>query len=200
MLRPCAPLLAEPIHGRDRTGYGTLRGRFAGFPVEVRLIPEALVFRRLPQLWLSVSLHRSTGRSGTLDVLRRVTGGEFYAPGPELPARYPTPDGWPGETLVRGSRGAGDLLLRAGAPIAEILAEPRVKEVLLTPRGARIVSQLCQGERGAYLLLRENRFPISQVDPEYLQPLLVQAAELVRQLVVEGPIHAREEADDCTAA
>lgn len=200
MLHPCGSVLTDPVHVCDRTGYGTLAGRFEDFPVEVRLISESLAFRRLPQLWLSVSVHRSTGLSETLDVLRRVAGAEFYAPGPELPARYPVPRGWPGETLVRGSRGASDLLGRVDAPIAEILAEPRVKEVLLTPRGVRIVSQLCQGERGAYLLLRENRFTVPHVGPEVLQPLLAQATDLARYLISKGPAHEPGEVHACTAA
>ncbi|WP_336490417.1 hypothetical protein [Methylobacterium nigriterrae] len=195
MLEPCAALLAEPVHGRDRAGYGTLRGRFAGLPVEVRLIPEALAFRRLPQLWLSVSVHVSTGLPATLDVLRRAVGAEFYAPD-ELPARYPVPPGWPGETLVRGTRGAGPLLARAAAALAKILAEPRVKEVLVAPRGVRIVSQLCQGERGAYLLLRECRFPIAQVDPGILRPRLAEAAELTARLSTEEVGHDGHDADD----
>ena len=29
MLRPCVDLLAEPVHGSDGTGYGTLAGRLA---------------------------------------------------------------------------------------------------------------------------------------------------------------------------
>lgn len=200
MLQPCGSVLADPVHGRDRTGYGTLTGRFAGSSVEVRLIPEALAFRRLPQLWLSVSVHRSTGLSEILDVLRRVAGAEFYAPEPELLARYPVPPGWPGETLVRGSRGANDLLRRVGAPIAKILSEPRVKEVLLTPRGVRIVAQLCQGERGAYLLLRENRFPVPHVGPEFLQPLLAQATDLAQYLISEGAAHEPDEVRARTAA
>lgn len=188
MLRPCATLLAEPVHGRDRTGYGTLSGRFAGSSVAVRLIPEAVAFRRLPQLWLSVSVHRPTRFGGTIDVLRRAAGVEFYASAADLPERYGVPDTWPGETLVRGSRAAGPLLARAAPHIAGILAEPRVKEVLLTPRGTRIVSQLCEGERGAYLLLRESRFPIAAVDPEMLSALLARAADLAC-LMTEGMFH-----------
>ncbi|MGX9981683.1 hypothetical protein [Methylobacterium fujisawaense] len=200
MLQPCGSVLTDPVHGCDRTGYGTLAGRFKDFPVEVRLFSESLAFRRLPQLWLSVSVHRPTGLSETLDVLRRVAGAEFYAPGPELSARYPVPCGWPGETLVRGSRGASDLLGRVDAPIAEILAEPRVKEVLLTPRGVRIVSQLCQGERGAYLLMRENRFPVPHVGPELLQPLLAQATNLAQHLNDQGAAHEPDDARARTAA
>jgi hypothetical protein len=193
MLRPCAGLLAEPVEGRDPTGFGTLSGRFAGLPVVIRLIPEAMAFRRLPQLWLSVSVHHPTGVRGTIDVLRRVVGAEFYAPADGLPARYDVPDAWPGETLVRGSPGAEPLLARASESVASILAEPRVKEVLLTPRGVRIVGQLCQGERGAYLLLRENRFPLTQVDPEQLEPLLAQATDLAQRFIREGTVHDHDE-------
>lgn len=200
MLRPCEALLTASVHGRDRTGYGMLAGRFGGVPVEIRLIPEALAFRRLPQLWLSVSVHRATGIAGTLDILRRVAGAEFYAPGDDLPARYPVPSGWPGETLVRGSRSAGDLFDRSAEPVTDILADPRVKEVLLTPRGVRIVSQLCEGDRGAYLLLRENRFPVSQVDPERLRPLLVQAADLARHLRGGSTVQGSEDVDARAAA
>lgn len=200
MLEPCGSVLAEPVYGRDPTGYGTLKGRYAGLPVEIRLIPEALAFRRLPQLWLSVSVHHPTGRSELLDVLRRVAGAEFYAPGSDHLARYPVPPGWPGETLVRGSRGANGLLHYVDAPIAKILAEPRVKEVLLTPRGIRIVTQLCQGERGAYLLLRENRFPVPYVGPELLQPLLAQATNLAQHLIDQGAAHEPDDARARTAA
>ncbi|MHC2017238.1 hypothetical protein [Methylobacterium sp. CM6247] len=200
MLRPCEDLLAKPVHGRDPTGFGTLAGRFLGMPVEIRVIPEALAFRRLPQLWLSVSVHHATGVRGTIDILRRVVGAEFYAPADNLPARYDVPEGWPGETLVRGSLGAGPVLARASGTIATILAEPRVKEVLLTPRGIRIVSQLCQGERGAYLLLRENRFPMTQIGPEQLRPLLAQATGLVRSLTGEDAVHGSEEAPARAAA
>jgi hypothetical protein len=178
MLRSCVSLLTEAVHGKDGTGYGTLEGRFAGVPVAVRLIPEAVAFRRLPQLWLSVSVHRPTGFAGTVDILRRVAGAEFYAPATDLPVRYAVPPTWPGETLVRGSPGAESIVADAASPVAEILTEPRVKEILLTPRGVRIVSQVCEGDRGAYLLLRESRFSLVSVDPDSLRSLLLKATAL----------------------
>ena len=180
MLDGCAALLEDPVKGTDRTGYATLDGRYRGLPVAVRLIPEALVFRRLPQLWLSVSVHAPTGQPHTLDALRRVAGAEFYSPGDRLPERLAVPEGWPGDTCLRGTRGAGTLLDRLREPVAGILRDARVKEVLITPRGTRIVTQLAQGERGAYLLLRENSFPIERVPPQALAPVLEAALILSR--------------------
>lgn len=194
MLQPCAALLAAPVHGRDASGYGMLDGSFASLPVAVRLIPEDLAFRRLPQLWLSITVYQATGLPGTIDVVRRANSTEFYAPASELPMGIPTPPEWPGETLVRGSQRAETVLARAVAPIAPILADPRVKEVLLTPRGIRIVSQLCEGERSSYLLLRDSRFPLSHVSPEILQPRLEESTTLAHLITGEKsnapPSHA----------
>ena len=190
MLRPCLGLLAEPAEGRDGAGFPTLDGRFEGLAVAVRLIPEAVAFRRLPQLWLSVSVHAATGQPATLDVLRRVAGAEFYAPADDLPRRLPAPEGLPGDAYLRGTRQAEHLLAHLAPHLALLLADPRVKEVLVTPRGVRIVAQLCEGERGAYLLLRESRFALTEIDPATLVPHLARAAALARHVTREGGAHA----------
>ncbi len=80
LLSECAARLDAARLGRDRAGFATLDGGHDGAPVAVRLIPEALVHRRLPQLWLSVSLRLPLPVEATLDVLRRPAGAEFYAP------------------------------------------------------------------------------------------------------------------------
>lgn len=186
MLDACGALIEAPVLGRDGSGYPTLDGRFGGVPVAVRLMAEAVAFRRLPQLWLSVSVHAPTGQGATLDLLRRASGIEFYAPS-DLPVRPPVPEGWPADVSLAGSRGAPALLDRAAPALAGLLADPRIKEVLIAPRGVRIVTQLCEGERGAYLLLRESRFALTRIEPEILLPHLFRAAELSRRLGAAAP-------------
>ncbi len=181
-------LLRAARLGRDRAGFATLDGRFGAFEARLRLIPEALVFRRLPQLWLSVTLRAPLPAGMTLDVLRRPAGAEFYAPD-DLPARFPAPPGWPADTLVRGTRGAEALLARAAPALDTILADPRVKEVLLTPKGLRLVLQASEGTRGAYLLLRGIRFPLKRIPPETLCLGLEAARDLA--LVLSEPPDAR---------
>lgn len=188
----CAALLEAPRLGRDRAGFATLDGFRNGAPVAVRLIPEALVHRRLPQLWLSVSLRCPLPVNATLDVLRRPAGAEFYAPA-DLPLRLAPPAGWPADTLVRGTQGAEALLLRAEPILAEILADPRVKEVLVTPRGLRLVVQAAEGARGAYLLLRGSRFDLDHVAPALLDGTLAGLHRLARALSQDSETiaHAR---------
>lgn len=188
----CAALLEAPRLGRDRSGFATLDGTRDGAPVAVRLIPEALVHRRLPQLWLSVSLRRPLPVGAVLDVLRRPVGAEFYAPA-DLPLRFDCPPGWPADTLVRGTAGAAAVLWRAEPILEKILADPRVKEVLVTPRGVRLVVQAAEGGRGAYLLLRGSRFDLDHVAPALLDETLAGLDRLARTLSpnAEEIAHAR---------
>ncbi|BAU88839.1 hypothetical protein MPPM_0234 [Methylorubrum populi] len=181
LLDACAGQLAAPRLGRDRAGFATLRGRLGQAAVDVRLVPDTLVHRRLPQLWLRVTLRMPLATEATLDVLRRPVGAEFYAPD-RLPLRLPVPAAWPADTLVRGTAGAEALLGRVVPALGRILAEPRVKEVLVTPDGLRLTVQASQGERGTYLLLRGSRFALSRLAPEQLGGALRAGLELAEIL------------------
>ena len=181
LLSDCAGRLAAPRLGRDRAGFATLRGRYLGAAVDVRLVPDTLVHRRLPQLWLQVTLRTPLATGGVLDILRRPAGAEFYAPD-HLPNRYPVPEAWPADTLLRGTADADRLLARVAPALGPILADPRVKEVLFTPDGLRLTLQASQGARGTYLLLRGSRFPIERVSPELIDGILGAARHLVLTL------------------
>lgn len=198
LLSACTGLVEAPRLGRDRAGFAALDGIFDGVPVSVRLIPEALVHRRLPQLWLCVTLRAPLPGGATLDVLRRPAGAEFYAPA-ELPLRMEPPAGWPADTLVRGTDGAEALLRDAGPVIAGILGDPRVKEVLLTPQGLRLVVQAGEGSRGAYLLLRGSRFAMDRIDPALLDGTLRAGLRLARALCQPVP-ETTEESPHARAA
>lgn len=172
LLNRCAGVLdrAQLTHGDD--GFPRLAGQYEGRPVHVELIPDTMTIRRLPQLWLSVSLlDRSAGVPG-LDVLVRPTGNEFYSLNTHFAHRYEPPPGFPAEVLIRGDRGAGHLLAELSELLAVILADPRVKEVAITERGLRIVRQAGEGKRGEHLLLRQALFDNANVTHADLESLL----------------------------
>ncbi|QZN99907.1 hypothetical protein [Chenggangzhangella methanolivorans] len=68
------------------------------------------------------------------------------------------------------------------AALAVPLADPRVKVVAVTPRGVRVVRQAAQGERGAYLLFRDAKFPRGGVPREQALAALSLAAAIARLL------------------
>jgi len=172
LLNSCAGVLerAELSHGGD--GFPRLAGQYEGRPVRVELIPDTMTIRRLPQLWLSVSLlDRNPGVAG-FSILVRPTGNEFYSLNTHFSHRYEPPPGFPAEALIRGDRGAGRLLAELSAPIGAILADPRVKEVAITERGLRIVRQAGEGKRGEHLLLRQALFENANVSHTDLESVL----------------------------
>ncbi|GEP10359.1 hypothetical protein [Methylobacterium gnaphalii] len=192
LLGSLAPLFdAPPDRGVDRAGFATLTGRYRACPIHLSLLADSLAFRRLPQLWCRIEVRVPIAGTQALAVLRRSTNVEFYSPAADMPARHEVPVGWPQDTLVRGTAQSRPLLDRLTAPAGKLLADPRLKEILVTPRGLRISIQACEGERGAYLLMRGNRFAYEQISPQNLLKTLDAAVDLSAALQYQEPCDAR---------
>lgn len=179
----CGGLLAADSVERRRPDYPVLRGRWRGRTVELRPITDTITARKLPVLWLQVSLLAPTGAGSVLDALLRPLGGEFWSPASELETRLRVPLGLPATLQLRGDHpAAADLLLALQAQAA-FLKRPDAKEILVTPKGVRLVVLLAEGERAAYLLLRQARFAVDELDPALVRVLLDHAFALHQDVV-----------------
>lgn len=179
LLADCLGLLERPVLVRDGLDYPVLRGRFAGCGAEIRPLADSAALRKLPALWLQVTLTGATGAPGVLDALRRPLGTEYWSPARDLPAGLPTPDELPADAELRFDRQAALALLPALQAQSGFLHRPEGKEVLITPKGVRLVVLLAEAERGSYLLFRDAQFAIRRLDPAYGRELLDRAARLV---------------------
>jgi hypothetical protein len=190
LLDRCAAALDRPelTHGGD--GFPRLAGAWKGRDVRVELIPDTMTIRRLPQLWLSVSLlQRHPGGAG-FAILVRPAGTEFYSLTSYFPHRLEAPTGFPVECLVRGDAHAQQLIDTLREPLSAILGDPCVKEVAITERGLRIVRQAGEGKRGEHLLLRQAIFETSGVPREDLRAILDQLEELRATASAPGRVRA----------
>jgi len=161
-------------------GFPALTGRLSdGRKATIELIPDTLVFRRLPELWLIVTIAETMDSTGSsIGGLARPTGAEFYAMVPALPHLLQLPDG-AGAVLVKGSNDisvpeAGRLL----AELARLFEDEELKEIVATPRLTRVVRHAAAGHRGAHLLLRQTRFAIDAIPPELVSRALADAEAL----------------------
>lgn len=184
-----------PDRGIDRAGFATLTGRYRACPIHLSLLADSLAFRRLPQLWCRIEVRVPLGGTETLSIVRRSTNVEFYSPASDLPARHEVPATWPQDTLIRGSELSRSLLDQLAIQAGTLLADPRLKEILVTPRGLRISIQACEGDRGAYLLMRGNRFAYEQIAPRSLLETLDAAVDLSAALQHQEPCDARLSVD-----
>ncbi len=156
-----------------------------GRPIKVQLIADTLVFRRLPQLWLQVTLGETAVRARpSIGALARPTGAEFYSTVHDLP-QWIEPPHTGAPLLMRGDgRASAQQLERVSVLFRSLFSDPAVKEATVTPRGVRLIRQAAQGERGSHLLLRQTRFPIAAVSRELVQAAISEA-EALRQILSE---------------
>ncbi len=153
-------------------GFPSLSGFHGGLPVRVTLVPDTMTVRRLPQLWMTVTLQHAAARPG-FGVLVRHAGTEFYALTPSFQHRLEPPAGLPWEVVARGDDPAAQHLLEGLVePLGRILADGRIKEVAVTAKGFRIVRQVGEGRRGEHLLLRQSVFDDADIPAALVQSLL----------------------------
>jgi hypothetical protein len=188
LLDQCANVLDDVELHRAPDGFPSLVGFCGGQRVHVELIPDTMVIRRLPQLWLSVTLLDTLTTIPSLSVLVRPAGYEFYSLTGRLTYALDPSAAFPKEVLVRGSDARAEpLFQRLSGQLAANLADPRVKEIAITSKGLRIISQAAEGRRGEHLILRQAVFD----DPS------VSANELAKRLeelhALRSEISARQE-------
>jgi hypothetical protein len=63
-----------------------------------------------------------------------------------------------------------------------LFEDPRAKELVISPRGVRLVYQAAQAERAHYLVLRQARFENSKIDPALAGSLLDRAIAIAASL------------------
>lgn len=183
LLDDCARLFDRYAltHGGD--SFPRLSGRSGTRNVDARLISDTMTIRRLPQLWLQVTVLERTNSESEFAVLVRPSGYEFYSLTTDFPHAIERPASFPHELIIRGSDYKASKLFEKLAPvIADILTDPRVKEVAVTRKGLRIIRQAGEGRRGEYLLLRQAVFDDAAVSADMLESLLSQIENLKMSL------------------
>lgn len=151
----CAGVLAAPQTRLAPTGFARVSGRWQGARVDLQAIPDALTFRKLPALWVMVSVLEPQPVAGETRIMARPGGQEPFSTFPGLPAEIRLPPEFPAHCALRCTA-PGDLpplaVLRALAPL---FADPAVKEVVVSARGLRLVLLAEEAARTPYLLFRE---------------------------------------------
>ncbi|HET6390437.1 hypothetical protein [Hyphomicrobium sp.] len=169
LLDSCAGLLSNAVitHGGD--GFPRLKGLHNGRLLHVELLPDTMTIRRLPQLWLKLTLIDPRPGLPEFSLLVRPTGAEFYSLTHNHARMLEPPLGVPSEILAKGDGKSSQQLLNRVAPVLRrIFSDPRMKEVAATGKGLRLVWQAGEGDRGHHLLLRQSRFGDASVAREAL--------------------------------
>lgn len=171
----CRGLFEEAKIAQVDVGFPVLEGRFRGHRIRLEPVVDHIAVRKLPSLWLKVDVFGELPIGGTLDFLARPLNTEFFSPSDSLPTTLPIPPSWPQFAVMRTDIADRRVPVEALTPHMRIFADVRMKELLITPRGVRLVYQADQAERAHYMVLRQARFATDQVPADLVQALLERA-------------------------
>jgi len=166
---------------QDGIGYPTLRGRYGAHPAKVELVVDTLTMRRLPRLWLAVTVQRPTGVEMPVDVLLRPLSTDIVSPNGRFPCTHEPPAGWPVHLRVASPSPGALPPLGDVEELGDLLHEPETKDVLITSRGVRIVTELARGDVGPYRVTRRPDFRFV-LEPSRLRRVLGDALSVAEAL------------------
>ncbi|MEJ2860692.1 hypothetical protein [Actinomycetospora flava] len=162
------PLLDDARLVGERGDHPVLTGRLDGWPVTLRVIVDGVALRKLPVLWVEVVVHRRLAVPGTLNVLLRPLGTEFFSPDSGFRHELEPPAGVPRPVRVScagpGRAPSPDVL----APATDLLADPDTKELAVGRGGLRVVLRVAEAEQASYRSTRRAVFDDPRLRPDVL--------------------------------
>jgi len=168
---------------QDDVDYPVLDGRYGGFSVRLEPIVDHVAVRKLPSLWLLVTLRETLPLAGVTDFLARPLNTEFYSPAIHLDHRLATPAGYPETVQVRTDHPEQQPPAELLRPYGVLFGDPRMKELAVGPGGVRLVYQIAESERAHYMVLRQAEFGDGlRLDPALARRLLDHAIALHNDL------------------
>jgi hypothetical protein len=171
----CRALFADCRVEQNDLDFPVLEGTYEGHRVRLEPVIDHMAVRKLPSLWVKTTLFGELPIGGTIDFLVRPQNTEFYSPSDQLPLTLKIPAGWPQHALLRTDIADRSPPVDSLTPHISMFDDPKTKELVLSPRGVRIVYQASQGERAYYMVLRQPEFGEARLPITLARRLLEQA-------------------------
>lgn len=192
MYDDCIPLFSDINVTQDDVNYPVLRAHYKGLDITIEPLVDNIAVRKIPVLWLIVSLKAPVPYTGILDYLVRPQNTEYYSPSANLLTRLDIPHDWPQHATLR-TNNIDDIppVEVVGRCISQVFEDPKHKELLITPKGLRIVYLLDEALRSHYMVLRQLIFENDRLDTHLVERLIETLIELHGDLS-RSPQHATE--------
>lgn len=160
------------------TGFPRMTGRRQGLAFDLQAIPDTLTFRKLPALWVLITLPEPMPLQATLNLMARPSGNEPFTRFATLPQSLPTPPVLPDHVIIRTDAADRAPLVDLITAHADLFDDRQIKELVLSPKGLRIVILAEEADRGRFLIFREAEMGRTPLSPTRLAPILDRLATL----------------------
>ncbi len=167
----------------EPTGFPRVTGHLGSHAFDLQALPDSLTFRKLPALWVMVTLPEPMPVNATLDILTRATGQEPFTRFSALAHSLPCPPFLPAGSGVRSDDASAVPSEQLLARHAGLFADPLVKELVISPKGLRLVILGDEAERGRYLIFRDAEVGLAPLAAARMTQLLDSLLALRQDLI-----------------
>ena len=159
-----------------------LSGRYRDHEVRLEPVVDDMAWRKVPVLYLKVTVLKPNPYGAILDLLIRPGGVEVYSPSDELHYHLKPPEGWPEPALLCTDDPSSLPPLELITPHIRVFNDIYMKELVATSRGVRLMRMIWQARRLHYAVLREVKFEEMHLDPAIAQTVLDSAVAIADAL------------------
>jgi len=175
-------LFQQPRIYQDDVNFPVLKGQYKEDSFQLDLIADHIGFRKLPSLWLQVTLRAEQPVDGMLGFLVRPEHPLYFSPSERLENELEIPNEWPQQASLKSNNSKVPFPLERLDSHIKLFDDPKCKELLITPRGIRLVYQLDQAQRAHYQILRGCVFDNSMLEPSLAKELMSSLIDIQRDL------------------
>lgn len=180
-------LFTSGLKKLNADGFPRISGQYQGLTFDIQAVPDTLNFRKLPTLWLLVSLPEPMPVRATFDLMMRPRGVEMFSKHAGLPVQLEPDPAFPHDCTIRTDDPhrlpPHDLLVRH----CQVLDDAHAKELIISPRGLRIVWLAEEANRGRYLLFRDSEMGFTPFPADLMKPLLDRLIAIRTDLLATAP-------------
>lgn len=181
----CDGMLDNSSTYYEANGFPVIKGHYSGFDVQLNLIPDTIVMRKVPPLWLMVSIKANKQSKGSMDFIVRPQNIEFYSPGWHWDGLFKVPSNWPQYSIAkyRDTEASVSVLDKF---IPDLFKDEKVKQLLITPNSLRITYMAKQAIRGEYLLTRSAVFDDNAIERDDVKKIIEYAIAIRKNIEEES--------------
>lgn len=180
------PLLETPtLKIGEAVGTWLLEGRYNNRHVQFKAIVDNLAPRKLPGLWLMVTRAQPQPVPHIFDLMMRPAGPMSFSNFDFLPHSLPTPPGFPNLAVLHADQPSLAVSPSVITRHLSLFNTPIGKEMLISPKGLRLVVLLAQADRARYGVMRQADFGDTAVSTTLAKTVLDELLALEDDIATE---------------
>ena len=180
-------LVDDAVVEQSGLEFPQLKGFYQGFEVKIALLEDSLAVRKIPPLWLMVTIQGQRKIAGSLDMIVRPQNNEFYSPAWQWDGNLQAPAHWPQHSIIKFQDTPAEVALIDDL-VPQLFADDHAKELLITPWAVRLTYMARQAERGEYLIMRNAVFSAEPLAKALVAKVLNQAI-VIRTALEKGKLN-----------